>query len=107
MRIFILLLLASINVYAAPFVVSDPSTQTVTHCGVVIDTQPKFDVPVINKACKVDISTVTEGAHTIKATFVNIDPVWGRSESVFSTPLNFVRPSAQLLIAPSNLVITP
>jgi hypothetical protein len=92
---------------AAPFVESDPTTQTVSHCGVVIDTAAKYDVAVVASACKIDISGVTVGTHTIKATFVRIDPIWGRSESVFSLPLTFTRPAAVMPTAPVGLVIIP
>ena len=105
--LFAALCLVSSLAYASPFVVSDPSSQTVTHCGVILDDGVKYDVPVMGKACKIDISTVSVGSHTLKATFVNIDPIWGRSESVTSAPLNFVRPPNTIYTAPVNLIITP
>ena len=108
---FSIILIVSNFALAAPFVVSDSTTQVVTHCGVVLDSGSKIDVPVVTATpttaiCKYDISAVSVGPHTIKATFVNIDPIWGRSESVFSSPLDFVRPSNVINIAPTNLVIT-
>lgn len=103
----LILLTASSIAYATPFVVSDQTTQVVTHCGVALDSTPKYDTPIVTGACKIDISGVSAGTHTIKATFVNIDPVWGRSESVFSAPLTFVKPASVIGIAPANLVISP
>ena len=95
---------------AAPFVTSDPTAQKVTHCGILLDSGVKVDVPVTtvnatNAICKYDIGTVSIGLHTIKATFVNIDPVWGRSESVTSVPLDFVRPDNAITNPPTNLGI--
>jgi len=104
---YIILFLAGISVAnAAPFVVSDATTQTITGCKIQIDTAATFDSPAVNKACHVDVSNVSVGSHTIKAAFYNIDPVWGRGESVFSSPLSFTRTSA-ITTAPSNLSLVP
>jgi len=105
--LFCILLIIPAWAWAAPFVESDVTTQTVSGCGVQIDTAAKYDTPTLNKACHIDISGVTVGSHSIKATFFNVDPVWGRSESVFSVPLAFVRPVSVMPTAPVNLVITP
>jgi hypothetical protein len=93
--------------WAAPFVESDVTTQIVSGCGVQIDTAAKYDTPTLAKACHIDISGVTVGTHSIKATFFNVDPVWGRVESVYSLPLSFTRPVAVMPVAPTGLVITP
>ena len=95
---------------AAPFVTSDPTTQKVTHCGILLDSGTKVDVPVATVSttsaiCKYDIGAVNVGPHVIKATFVNIDPVWGRSESVTSVPLDFVRPDNAITNPPVGLGI--
>ena len=94
---------------AAPNVMSDPTTQTVTHCGYMLDAQPKVDVPVATDAagkfCKMDIANMPAGNHTIRATYVNIDPLWGRQESVPSLPLAVTKPSAPL--APLGLSVSP
>lgn len=105
-----LLLILSTMAEASPFVVSDPTAQKVTHCGVVLDSGSKIDVPVITVTpttaiCKYDISAVSIGQHTIKTTFIYIDPVWGRAESTFSAPLDFERPSGTISNAPTNLTI--
>jgi hypothetical protein len=105
-----LLLLVPTLVLATPFVTSDPTTQIVTHCGVLLDSGAKVDIPVTtvnvtSAICKYDIGTVSVGPHTIKVTFVNIDPVWGRSESVTSVPLDFVRPSNAITNPPTGLGI--
>ena len=87
-------------VYAAPWVVSDPTLQGVTHCGSVLDGGVKVDsmvaVSPLGKSCKIDVGAVGAGNHSIASSFVNIDPVWGRSESVLSAPLDFTVPSKNL-----------
>ena len=105
----ILLLALPTLTYAAPFITSDPTTQTVTHCGAQFDTAPKFDSVVqSDKSCKIDIpASLAPGVHTVKATYVNIDPVWGRSESVFSAPFTFTKPALSIPAAPAGLGITP
>jgi len=109
-RLFLLpFIIAPAMVYAAPFVVSDPSTQTVTHCAYVIDANAQVDSVVETvpegKRCKIDIGSSLAGVHTLKAKFVNIDPVWGRVESVFSPNFTYTKPG--LLTAPGGLEIIP
>ncbi len=100
MRIVLALLLYICATFAhsAPFVVSDPTTQTVTHCGIVINSDTKIDSPVETvtggKRCKYDLTGYAPGALSIKATFINVDPVWGRQESVFSVPLVLQKPTS-------------
>jgi len=95
-----LLALSAGVVYAAPFVVSDPTLQGVTHCGSVLDGGVKVDslvaVSPLGKSCKIDVGSAVTGNHSITASFVNVDPVYGRSESVMSAPLDFVVPSKSL-----------
>jgi len=112
MKNFILasILIIPTSVLATPYVQSDPTTQIVTHCGILLDNGTKVDVPVVtvnatSAICKYDIGGVAVGPHTIKATFVNIDPVWGRSESVYSVPLDFVRPGNAITNPPAGLGI--
>jgi hypothetical protein len=104
-----LLLLPVCAAIAAPFVISDETAQTVTHCGLFLDAAAKVDTPVASnttgKYCKFDLAGLSTGAHTIKATFVNIDPVWGRLESVQSVPLSLTKPEIQN--APSGLGLIP
>lgn len=100
--------MAAPYVSAAPFITSDATTQKVTHCGIVLNNGTKIEVPVVSVSatsaiCKYDVGGVAVGPHTIKATFINIDPVWGRSESVFSTPLDFERPAQVIPTSPSGL----
>ena len=110
--LFIGTLLYSISsANAAPFVTSDATTQKVTHCGILLDTGAKVEVPVTtvtptSAICKYDVGGVTVGSHTIKATFINVDPVWGRSESVTSLPLDFARPDQTIATPPSGLGIS-
>ena len=103
--------LLSVNALAAPFVVSDPTTQIVTHCGLYLDAASPVDVPVVKTAtganCKFDINSVSTGVHTVKATFINIDPTWGRSESVTSAPFTFIRPASTMANSPTGLAISP
>jgi len=93
---------------ATPFVVSDSTTQTVTHCGILLDSNAKVEVPVVTVTpttaiCKYDVGNVSVGQHTIKATFINVDPLWGRNESVQSAPFDFIRPGAGTITSPSGL----
>lgn len=96
----------------APFVVSDPSPDTPqpTHCGLLLDAAAKVDVAVAKDAagkayCQFDMAGITTGAHTVKATFVLIDPTWGRVESPVSVPLALTRPGSP--IAPAGLGLKP
>lgn len=94
---------------ASPFVVSDPTEDTrPTECGYLLDGGVRKSVPVVlvngKPACKIDVSTVNPGVHTITATFAYTDPVWGFQESPNSSPLGFTRPGA--LPAPSPLGLT-
>ena len=109
-RLLLLLLFAPV-VNATPFVVSEPTTQVVTHCNLLLDAAPGVDVlvasDVTGKYCKFDLAGITVGDHTIKAKFVNNDPIWGRSESVTSVPLLFTKPAILILIAPTGLLLKP
>jgi len=103
MKILSVLCLLALSVgvvYAAPFVVSDPTLQGVTHCGSVLDGGVKVDsvvaVSPLGKSCKIDVGSAATGNHSITASFVNIDPVYGRQESVQSAPLDFTVPSKSL-----------
>lgn len=96
---------------ATPFVTSDPTAQKVTHCGILLDTGAKIEVPVVTVTpttakCSYDVGSVSIGTHTIKATFINVDPLWGKTESVYSLPLNFERPNSAISNAPTGLDIT-
>jgi hypothetical protein len=104
-------ILITTYVSAAPFVTSDATTQKVTHCGVLLDSGAKVEVPVVSVSatsaiCKYDVGGVAVGPHTIKTTFINIDPVWGRNESAYSVPLNFERPGVDTVTPPSGLGIS-
>ena len=109
--LWIIIVLILSVAYSSPYAVSDPTPQVVKSCGIQLDSNVKMDVDVEvvtgGKRCKYDLTTVSAGQHTIKATFVNIDPMWGRSESVFSAPLTFTRPVASVPVAPTGIVLTP
>ena len=100
----VLLALAG-NVMAAPFVVSDPVSAGVTHCGRYEGGVFKSDVLIVAGACKFDIGTQSTGTTVYTATAVTSDPVWGRQESVQSLPLSVVRPIGP--VAPVGLRATP
>ncbi len=103
------LLVFPLQLLAAPFLTTDPTTQAVTHCGIVMGTSAKVVVPVFSDAtgkyCKFDIATIAVGSHTAKASFINQDPVWGTLESAFSAPFTFVRPAIPA-VAPTGLGVS-
>jgi hypothetical protein len=110
-RILSIILLLPAIASAAPFVTSDPTTQKVTHCGILLDSGAKLEIPVTSASattaiCKYDVGNVTIGTHTIKATFINVDPTWGKTESPYSIPLSFERPNSTVSNAPTGLDIT-
>lgn len=96
---------------SAPFLVSAPIQDLVTHCSYTLDSNAKVDFPVDvsqeGNRCKIDLSDVSPGIHIVKLTFVNTNPLWGRSESEETPPFTFTRPSSTLEMNPSGLVITP
>jgi hypothetical protein len=109
-RLFAILCLISLPVWAAPFVVSDILPAGVTQCGVYMDTVAKVTIPVTavtgGNICKHDISAISTGAHTVRMTAITVnDPIWGSQESVQSSPLSFVRPAAPA--APAGLQLAP
>ncbi len=106
----LLLLLFTSPAFASPFVVSDPLTAGVTHCGLYLDSAAKVEVPVAKDAnnasiCKFDLASVSTGSHSLKATAIIKDPVWGNQESVQTAPLAFVRPASPP--TPAGLTLTP
>ena len=109
--LFILFAMAA-TVSAAPFVVTDPTTETtVTHCAWYLDSQPRQLVAAPkdssgNPYCKIDMSGTAKGSHTIAAAFVIQDTIWGEQEGPKSVPLAFERPGAPST-APSMLILVP
>ena len=87
---------ASTTVFSAPFVVSDPLDARATHCGILMDAIPKQAIPVVadvgGNICKFDLAGLANGSHTVRATAIAVDPIWGSQESVESLPLSFVKP---------------
>jgi hypothetical protein len=110
--VFLSLLLLSGFALANPKVISDPTTATtVTHCAWYLDSTPRQVVPAPKDStgkpyCEINVSTVTNGAHTIQAAFVIQDSIWGEQEGPKSAPLAFVRPSAPTS-APSAIRLIP
>ena len=103
MKILSVLCLLALSVgvaYASPFVVSDPTLQGVTYCGSVLDGGVKVDsivaVSPLGKSCKIDVGSAATGNHSITASFVNVDQVYGRVESAMSAPLDFTVPGKSL-----------
>ena len=94
---------------SAPFVVSDLLDPRATHCGILMDAVPKVVIPVVAEAggniCKFDLAGISNGSHTVMATAIAIDPIWGSQESVQSSPLSFVRPAG--VSAPAGLELQP
>lgn len=98
---------------AAPFVRADnypaASTPKPTHCGVLLDSAPKVQIPITSEAgniyCKYDLSGVSNGNHSIKMTHILIDQIWGTLESAESNPLAFVKPAQPSL--PAGLQLIP
>jgi hypothetical protein len=105
MKTFLILSLLSFNAVAAPFIISDPLDSAVTHCGWKTDSGIRIDVPVAlsgtDKICKLDLSNLVAGSHTLSATAVAIDPIFGRRESVPTANFLLVVPSVPAL--PSGL----
>lgn len=101
------------GIQAAPFCSSDyypdDPLPTPTLCGVYIDSKEKIEVPITKDAsgvfCKIDISGVAVGAHSMKLTHIVNDPVWGMLESPASASINFTKPSAP--IKPVNITLIP
>ena len=100
---------ASTTVFSAPFVVSDPLDARATHCGILMDATPKQVIPVVADAggniCKFDLAGLANGSHTVRATAIAIDPIWGSQESAESVPLVFVKPG--LPANPGGLKLQP
>lgn len=105
----IAMLLAAGTVYAAPFVVSGPLDARATHCGWALDSGERSDSPVAasgaDKICKLDLAGLAAGPHTITATAVAVDTIWGRLESAASAPFAFDVPTTPS--APSGLRLVP
>ena len=98
MKKLLAILLFPCTAFAAK-VVSDPVDPAVTHCGFFLDGAPKATVPVnvvgAVKNCELTLAdTLANGAHTVTATAIINDPVWGVKESPQTPPLSFVKPAA-------------
>lgn len=114
-QLLILCVLAMVGQHAhpAPFIVSADFATTgtqPTHCGLFLDAAPKVEVPVVSqtsgaKFCKFDIAAVATGSHTVTATAIAKDTVWGTLESVKSSPFTFTRPGIPAV--PSGFGVDP
>jgi hypothetical protein len=108
-KLIFVALFISAAAQAAPFVVSDPLDTRATHCGWKLDAGVRTDVVVYlsgtDKICRLDLAGLPAGSHTVSATAVAIDPIWGRMESVPSANFTFVVPGS--LSAPVGLGLRP
>ena len=106
--IFVALFLSA-AAQAAPYVVSDPLNPRATHCGWKIGDGERTDVLVhtmgADKICRIDVGSLPVGSHTVSATTVAIDPIWGRDDSVPSANFTFAVPGS--LSAPVGLGLRP
>lgn len=89
-------------------VVADLPDQTTTHCIMEFDSVWGTETAVVTisgtRLCAFDVSAVPEGAHNVRMRAVKNDPLWGRLESVPSSPLSFTRPAAPAAPAGTRLV---
>lgn len=103
------LFVIALPVTASPFVVSDPVDPATTSCGFTMDATPKQTVAVAtagsSKICKLDLAGLTVGSHTVTATAIVNDPIWGVLESAPSLPLSFVKPAVPA--SPVNIRLSP
>jgi len=107
--LLLVLMLLSPVALSAPFVVSDPLDPTVTHCGILMDAAAKVVIPVVpdvgGNICQYDLAGISNGSHTVRATAIAADPVFGDQESAESLPLSFVKPGQPG--APGGLKLRP
>ena len=108
----IFLCLFAANVYAAPFVVSDPypaaATQpdgfVVSMDGGPVVESPADPVTASTVRFKFDVGSTVSGSHTIKVKAYKNDTVWGRLESTEAV-FTFTRPAAPAV--PGGLQLAP
>lgn len=80
-----------------PFIEADLLDQSTTHFAASLDDGPFGpELPVVGtpKICRYDITDVSVGTHNIRLKAIRVDGVWGRQESVPSTPFVFTKPVA-------------
>lgn len=108
----IFLCLFAANVYAAPFVVSDPYPATATQPDgftVSVDGGPVVESPADPVTAstvrfKFDVGSVTSGNHTMRVKAYKDNAVWGRQESVEAV-FTFTKPAVPA--APGGLQLAP
>ena len=101
MRALLLLLLISGGAQAAPFLVCDADqskTADVLACqeGTVITR-----TPLVNSACRADLSAVTAGAHSLSCWFES--SLWGTQSA--AVPFQFARPAS--ISSPASIRLAP
>jgi len=108
----IFLCLFAANVWAAPFVVSDPYAATATQPdgfvvsmdgGAVVES-PADPVTASTVHFKFDVGSTVSGSHTIRVKAFKNDAAWGRLESTEAV-FTFTKPAAPAV--PSGLQLAP
>jgi hypothetical protein len=104
MKLFALLAFFPLLIQAAPFIVSDPSTDIPPPdtCICTVGTSTVLpSAPTVNNACHVDASSIPVGPFSITCKFSSTDPIWGAQASAASLPFSAGRPGVPT--APKNL----
>lgn len=109
MRLFLLLSLLPLTVFASPFITCDSVTDaTIVGTSSSIDGQSYIDNPLVSGKCKIDLQPGTTklsiGAHNINVKFYKVDANFGRVESAIT---NFTFPKPGIEIKPTGLGIDP
>ena len=98
-----LLLLVSVNVIAAPFLVSDAdSTKAADKCVYQEGAAAVVETPLVSAACKIDLAAFSSGTHNLQVWFRS--SLWGVDSA--KVPFAFTRPAAGAT-GPSTLQIVP
>lgn len=103
-RLVLLALLIPTISLAAPFIVSDPSTDVpapdTCTCTVGISTLLSVS-PMVGNACHQDTAPIPVGPFSLTCVFSSTNPIWGNLASVPSLPLSAAKPGVPS--APKNL----
>lgn len=105
-----ILFLFPLSAASAQYVYGDTQLTAPGQCGVFLDSNPRTAISTVLvgtvHTCKLDVSGVSNGSHSVKFTAVATnDPTWGTQESGQSAPFAFSRPGSPA--APTNLRLGP
>lgn len=89
-RLLCLLLFCAAGAQAAPFLVSDPSTDPAVDTCALQEGTVLTRLPTVAGACHADLTAATPGAHSITVWFES--SVWGTQSA--AVPFTFSRPIA-------------